>query len=236
MTEGYTMKVRIDSAKAGRTFTGKDGLVQVYEVVAGGIIYDCMSEKCLTMIGQEVEFEVKQPSDPKYHPTMKLPSAGGGGKSWGSGGKTFVPSFKDTPTGAILSAKTMALSYAKDLASKFSDSRSTLTFEETIKNVEAAYPRLVTLLDLNSVPAAPAAPAGEKACSDAGERKLVLKLISEIQGMASMPAFGAWWNQNQPTIKALSQGEREMLMKEKAKKVESLEKKQAPVVDDEIPF
>jgi len=233
------MKAKIDSAKAGRTFPGKDGQVQVYEVVAAGVVYDCMSEKCLGMVGQEVEFEVKQPSDPKYHPTMKLPSTGGngGGKSWGGGGKTYTPSFKDTREGAILSARTMALSYAKDLIVSTKD-HIPMDVEGLAKAMEAMYPRIVALLDLGSVPvtAAPLPAPAEKSGNNGGEPKLLAKMIAEINSMASMAAFGTWWNHNQPTIKALSSDDRKALLDAKAKKVSALEPKRAPVDEGEIPF
>jgi hypothetical protein len=220
------MKSKIDSAKAGRTFQGNDGPVQVYEVVAGGVIYDCLSEQCMKLIGQTVEFEVKNPSDPKYHPTMKFPKAGGfgvnGGKGWG-GGKTFIPSFKDTAEGARLSAKTMLMSYAKDLAVGFNQTHPVANFAAIVTNAEIAYKTLLPLLALDTVKdpktAEQTQPGGN---GNGGGHKDIKTLVAEMKSLATMSALQEWWT-NTPHAH-LSADDLKILIAEKDKQKSEIAK------------
>lgn len=198
------MKAKIDSAKASRTFG--DPPMQVYEVVAGGIVYDCMDKRCLEIIGQEIEFEMKSASDSKYHPRMRFPKANQSGH--GKFVKGFQVPFEQTAEGQKLKAKTMVLSYAKDIIIHFL--KPDFPFNECIANVKLAYDAMIPLLWLDQIQDLKQQPV-----SDDRNRNLAT-LLAEMKPIISLDALSNWWK----TIpfKTLSAEDGKTLVAEKDKK------------------
>lgn len=224
------MKLRIKSAKPGRTFPGKDGEVQVYEVVAGGAIYDCMNKQIMEYIGKEVECEVKQPSDPKYHATIKLPKSGGnGGGNWGGGKKGYQLAFSQTVEGEKSRAKTMVLAYAKDVVVQRMASGST-TIEDDIKSIKKVYAELLPVLELDKLrEQQPQTPAQSGSPGNGnGTLKSYDDLIKEMSGFFDIQAFAKWWGEttHSPSYEALSQENKDKLASEKDKRKAELQQKQ----------
>ena len=208
------MKAKIESAKAGRTFEGSNGTVQVYEVVAAGVIYDCLNKRIMELVGQEVEYEVKKASDAKYHDTMKLAGPGGqqsGGRTFS--GKPFQIAFGQTAEGEKLRAKTMTLSYAKDMAVQaYVAGKGSASFAECVANVKAAFDGMLPLLHLDQIQEKP-----QQAGATVGNgHKDVNALLGEMKGMASLDALANWWKSDVvPIYNALSETDQKTLQMEK---------------------
>ncbi len=208
------MKAKIDSAKAGRTFEGNNGTVQVYEVVAGGIIYDCLNKKCTELVGQEVEFDVKKASDPKYHDTMKLAGSGGSQQAGGGkyGNRPFTIGFNQTIEGARLQAKEMALAYSKDVAIALAQPPN-VTLKEVKGNIIEIYNMMIDLLDLAKLQE----PKQQQPSGNG--HKDVNALLSEMKPIASLEALATWWKSTVvPIYTALSEHDQKTLQVEKDKK------------------
>jgi len=150
------MKIKISRVEDAKTTSGKD----VYHVFMDGTTqyYSCWSARIKDYIGKEHEFnvdkkEMQGQNGTWYAYTIKLPDDKGGG---GGGKAPYIPQFKDTRDGAVLSAKTMVLAYCKDLSVAFpSQSNKMFAFSDMIQNVKSAYKELIPLLDLDSIPEAP---------------------------------------------------------------------------------
>jgi hypothetical protein len=201
------MKAKIDSAKSTRTFG--DPPVQVYEVVAGGVVYDCMDKKCMDLIGQEVEFEVNQASDPKYHPRMRFQKGGGQQDRKNFGGKGYQIAFAQTAEGEKLKAKTMALSYAKDMVVQFMTQKANMPFAECLTNIKSAYDTMLPILGLDQIRDVREQPPGN------GHKDLAT-LLAEMKSIASLDALGNWWKII--VFDTLSAEEKKTLIAEKDKK------------------
>lgn len=209
------MKAKIDSSKASRTFG--DPPVQVYEVVAGGVVYDCMSKKCMDLIGQEVEFEVKQPSDPKYHPTMRFKGEGAqqtGGKFSGRG---YQVPFGQTADGEKLRTKAMVMSYAKDIVVQHMTTyKPDVPFSECLGNVKVAYDSLIAFLQVDQVQ------DRREQSSQAGQtgngHKDLPTLLAEMKPIVSLDALSNWWKTIPTAFNALPAEDQQKLVAEKDKK------------------
>lgn len=208
------MKMKIDSAKPSRTFG--DPPVQVYEVVAGGVVYDCMDKKCMEQVGQEVEFEVKQASDPKYHPRMRMKGEGGQ-RPWDkSGGRGYQISFAQTAEGEKLKAKTMVLSYAKDMVNQFMTHNPDKPFAESLTNIKSAFETILPLLRLDQVRDT-REQQGRESQSGNGHKDLAT-LLAEMKLIASLDALSNWWKTIPTVFNALSAEDQQKLIAEKDKK------------------
>ncbi len=178
------MKAKIDSVKPIRTFG--DPPVQVYEVVAGGVVYDCMDKRCTEMVGKEVEFNVKDPSDPKYHPKMSFSKEGGQAGGSKFGGKGYQMPFGQTMEGEKLRAKTMALSYSKDIVVQYMTNKKDGPFAEILAIIKLAYDTMLPMLGLDQI-------RDVREQTSGNIHKDLAILLAEMKPITSLDALGAWW-------------------------------------------
>src|SRR3972149_1619982 len=144
------MGIKVESAKdSGRSFG--EPKVTVYEavVIENGEtkIVDCFAERVLDFIGKEIPdgTTITPNKNPQYHPKLNIPKDGQGEgyKSFFGVKKPFIPSFKDSKEAVVLSAKTMVLSYCKDLAMVGRNDPSKVDFEQMIANVKTGFAKII---------------------------------------------------------------------------------------------
>lgn len=199
------MKAKIESVKPTRTFG--DPPVQVYEVVAGGVVYDCMDKKCTEMVGKEVEFNVKEASDPKYHPRMSFPKEGGQ-FAIGKGGRGYQIAFGQTAEGEKLRTKAMVLSYAKDIVVQYMAMIKTdKPFTDYLVNLKMSYDSMISYLRFDQI--------GEQPAND---HKSLSMLLAEMKPISSLDAFSSWWKTIHEHFNHLSSEDQKTLIAEKDKK------------------
>lgn len=191
--------------------------------------YECWESKVKEFMGkgpQEFEVYSKKSPDGQYtnwYIDLKEPGQrnGGGGKSWG-GGKPYQVAFGQTAEGEKLRAKTMLMSYAKDLAAKHMEFKP-VDFADMTKNVAAAFTAMIPLLSLDQVrdpkPAEPQ-PAGAGTGSATGNggngHKSLATLAEEMKPLATIDALRKWWS-------GLSEDDQKTIVAEKDKKKAELE-------------
>lgn len=119
-------------------------------MTAGGTKYSCWSAKIKDFLNKEAEFDVFSKQNGEYvNWYIKLEDESS--KSGNFGGKRpFVPSFKDSRESAILSAKTMTLSYCKDIVSALANSAQ-IKKDDVWTEVKKGYETLLPLLALDSI-------------------------------------------------------------------------------------
>ena len=206
-----------------------------------GAAYDCWESKVEGFIGKgPSEFRVfssERNGKTDWYIDLKDTGDRQGGGKWGGGkwdgGKTYTPSFKDTADGARLTAKTMVLSYCKDLASSHA-ATSTVTFDTRVENVKKAYAALLPLVGLDHIqdskPAAdtkqPAAGGnGTPAGTQGNGHKTLAELQKDMGAQPTVDAMGAWWTKNNDAILALSAEDLKTLISDKDKKKAELTKR-----------
>ncbi len=203
--------------------------------------YDCWEAKIKEFVGKgEHEFNVyskERDGRTNWYIDLKEPGEKSGGGKWG-GGKTYTPSFKDTAEGAKLTAKTMLMSYAKDLVCKHMEFKP-VEFTDYLKNVGTAYAAMLPVIGLDGIK--DPAPTDQKTPGtgtngNGNGHKTITVLLAELKAFTEKAAFANWWHTNTESIKALSDADRKNLITEKSKKITEIEKTTKPVDKSEIPF
>lgn len=149
------MSIKVESAKdSGRSFG--EPKVTVYEAIVrtddGAVqTVDCFTNRVLDFIGKELPAgaTITPNKNPNYHPKLNIPKEGGEYKPIFGGKRPFVPSFKDSRDAVILQAKSMVMSYCKDLATHAEPSK--VDFANLLKNVKTGFSELLPLLDLDKL-------------------------------------------------------------------------------------
>lgn len=209
-------------------------------VGSDGVKYACWEGKVLEFVQKgEREFNVFSKQNGEYtnwYIDLKEPGQGGGG---GFGKRPFTPSFRDSKDGIVLSSKTMVLSYCKDITAALVNSAQ-LKKEEVWAFTLAGFTYLLPALELDKIKEPTVAPPANAQGHVSGQSEQhshspLSVMLLEISVLKTMPAFSNWWNSHTTQIKALTPGDRQILIAEKAKKIEELEHNQE-VYDSDIPF
>jgi hypothetical protein len=214
------MEATINSAVFSHEF-GNNPVVRVHTVVADGVNYQCFAPSILNKIGQKVQFDVLPSKDPKYPARMKLidnSGFGGGfkGKSGGYGGN-------DPEITAKNCVLMQLVEIVKIYQNSFNTAQDALKFvQDNICPVWASYGYKKPET------------ASSEGTTPQINHKTLTTMLSEIKIIPSMAVFSSWWNENTPSIKALSPGDRQILFSEKSQK--SMEIENQALVSDEIPF
>lgn len=152
------MTIKLESAKdSGRSFG--EPKVTVYEAVVNvdgtTQVVDCFTNRVLDFVGKELPAgaTITPNKNPQYHPKLNIPKEGGDYKPIFGGKKPFTPSFKDSKEAVVLSAKTMVLSYCKDLAVAYPIANG--GYQGAIEMVKLGFNSLLPLLDLDKLPEPP---------------------------------------------------------------------------------
>jgi len=204
-------------------------------ITATGQEYSSTDAQVKQFLNVEHEFDVNESNGKAY---INFPKGGQGGGGGGFSKKPFIPSFKDSRDAVVLSSKTMVLSYCKDVVCKQIETQL-IKPETAWDKVKEGYAALLPLLALDTIkdptPAPPMQPQGSVPGEPHTHPPLTAMLV-EIKALPSIPAFANWWNSHTSSIKALTSGDRAILLSEKAKKMEELEHDQRMPDSDEIPF